>query len=131
MNDDTRVRYNCAIDATMSVIEGRWKGTILCMLCLDGPMRFSELQKRIESITSRILSKQLKELEADGMIDRMVDTSSKLRVEYSLTPKGHSIMPVMRSLAEWGLRYQCIQVVVPTEEDMPTRSAVALSEPVE
>ena len=130
MNDETGVRFNCTIDATMSVIEGRWKGTILCMLCLNGPMRFSDLQRRIGSITSRILSKQLKELEADGMVDRMVDASSKLRVEYSLTPKGHSIIPVLRSLAEWGLMYQCIQVVVPTEGDTPTRSAAALSEPV-
>ena len=58
-------RYNCSIDAAMSVIEGRWKGTIICMLANDGTLRFSELQRKIGEITSRILSKQLKELEAE------------------------------------------------------------------
>lgn len=118
MNTDQKViRYNCAIDAAMSVIEGRWKGTILCMLCLNGPMRFSELQKSIGEVTSRILSKQLRELEADCMIDRHADASGKLKVVYSLTEKGESVLPVLKSIAEWGLRNQCIQVVVPAAED--------------
>ena len=75
-------RYNCSIDAAMSVIEGRWKGTIICMLANDGTLRFSELQRKIGEITSRILSKQLKELEADGMITRHVIPDGKVKVEY-------------------------------------------------
>ena len=101
-------RYNCSIDAAMSVIEGRWKGTIICMLANDGTLRFSELQRKIGEITSRILSKQLKELEADGMITRHVIPDGKVKVEYSLTDKGRSIIPVLRSLAEWGAQHQCI-----------------------
>ena len=110
-------RVNCAIDATMSVIEGRWKGTILCMLFKNGKMRFSELQKEIGEITSRILTKQLKELEEDGMIRREVDTSGKIKVEYSLTDRGHSILPVLYSMAEWGARNQFVQVIVPKVEE--------------
>ena len=95
-------RYNCSIDAAMAVIEGRWKGTIICMLAMDGTLRFSELQRKIGEITSRILSKQLKELESDGMVTRTVVPEGKVKVEYSLTEKGRSIIPVLRSLAEWG-----------------------------
>ena len=110
-------RVNCAIDATMSVIEGRWKGTILCMLFKNGKMRFSELQKDIGEITSRILTKQLKELEEDGMLRRDVDTRGKIKVEYSLTERGMSIMPVLYSMAEWGARNQFIQVIIPKSEE--------------
>ena len=110
-------RVNCAIDATMSVIEGRWKGTILCMLFKNGKMRFSELQKDIGERTSRILTKQLKELEEDGMLRRDVDTSGKIKVEYSLTERGMSIMPVLYSMAEWGARNQFVQVIIPKSEE--------------
>ena len=110
-------RVNCAIDATMSVIEGRWKGTILCMLFKNGKMRFSELQKDIGEITSRILTKQLKELEEDGMLRRDVDTRGKIKVEYSLTERGMSIMPVLYSMAEWRARNQFVQVIVPKSEE--------------
>ena len=110
-------RVNCAIDATMSVIEGRWKGTILCMLFKNGKMRFSELQKDIGEITSRILTKQLKELEEDGMLRRDVDTRGKIKVEYSLTERGMSIMPVLYSMAEWGARNQFVQIIVPQSEE--------------
>ena len=109
-------RYNCSIDAAMSVIEGRWKGTIICMLYMDGTLRFSELQKKIGEITSRILSKQLKELESDGMVTRTVVPDGKVKVEYSLTDKGRSIIPVLTSLAEWGAKHQCIQVIVPQHD---------------
>lgn len=110
-------RMNCAIDAAMSVIEGRWKGTIICMLYMNGTLRFSELQRRIGTITSRILTKQLKELEEDGMIHREAITEGKIRVEYSLTERGMSIIPVLQSLAEWGIRNQYVQVIVPESDD--------------
>ncbi len=109
-----RIRYDCCVDAAMSVIEGRWKCTILCMLH-GGPLRYSELQRRIEGITSRILSKQLRELEDDGMVLRIVNADRKLKVTYSLTKKGESILPILASLAEWGAMNQMINVIVPEE----------------
>lgn len=107
------IRYDCCLDAAMSVIEGRWKGTILCMLAMEGPLRFSELLRRIGEVSSRILSKQLKELESDGMITRTVGTDRKLKVTYGLTEKGASIMPVLKELAEWGAYHQMVQVILP------------------
>ena len=109
-------RVNCAIDATMSVIEGRWKGTILCMLFKNGTMRFSELQKEIGEITSRILTKQLKELEGDRMIRRNASTEGKIKVEYSLTDRGWSIIPVLKVIGEWGLNNQFVNIIVPEIE---------------
>lgn len=106
-------RFNCCIDAAMSVIEGRWKGTILCMLFMNGPMRFSELERKIGDVTSRILSKQLKELEGDGMISRTVGPDRKLKVTYSLTDKGMSILPVLEAIGKWGAQHQMVYVVVP------------------
>lgn len=122
-------RYNCCVDGAMSVIEGRWKCTILCLLELEGPMRYSELQRRIGDISSRILSKQLKELEHDGMLRRLVQSERKLCVSYEMTDRGHSIIPALRMLAEWGARNQFIQVIVPNDASTPeaadmTESAV-------
>ena len=96
-------RYDCAIDAAMSVFEGRWKPVILCLLATKGPMRFNQLLKNINGISARILTKQLRELENDGIIGRNVDTETSLKVEYSLTKRGESLMPVMKKIAEWGL----------------------------
>ena len=59
-------RFNCSLDAAMSVIEGRWKPTIICLLAQNGSMRFNELLNKIGEVSSRMLSKQLKELEAEG-----------------------------------------------------------------
>ncbi len=109
-------RYNCPLDAAMSVIEGRWKCTILCMLAQRGTMRFSELQRSMGDVTSRILSKQLKELEGDGMIVRNVIPDVRVKVEYSITGRGLSIVPILEQLALWGIRNQCLQVIVPGEE---------------
>ncbi len=97
-------RYDCAIDAAMSVIEGRWKTVILCNLAYKGSMRFNQLLKSIDGISSRILTKQLKELEEDGVVLRKVTSEPVLKVEYSLSPKGESLIPVMKTIAEWGLK---------------------------
>lgn len=109
----SHVRFNCCLDAAMTVVEGRWKGTILCMLHINDGMRFSELQRAIGSVSSRILSKQLKELEDDGMISRTVGSDRKLRVTYSLTDKGESILPALAMLAEWGAYHQVVRVILP------------------
>lgn len=111
--DSDIARYNCCVDAAMEVIEGRWKGTILCMLYRYGSMRYSEIQHRIADVSSRILSKQLKELESDGMIARHVDASGKVKVTYSLTDKGLSIIPMLASLAEWAAKNHMVQIITP------------------
>lgn len=96
-------RMDCAVDATMSVIEGKWKTVILCKLAVKGPLRFNRLQKEIGAISARILTIQLKELENDGMINRIQYQDIPPKVEYSLTAKGESILPVLKAMAIWGL----------------------------
>lgn len=96
-------RYDCAADATMSIIEGRWKTTIICMLSRYEVLRFSELKKKIKPISPRILSKQLRELVADGVVERNEIEGGSSRVEYSLTDKGRSLRPVLEQLAGWSL----------------------------
>lgn len=87
----------------MSVIGGKWKSTIICLFLQKRKLRFSQLKRGIPPISSRILSKQLKELVEDGIVIREVIRESPVHVEYSLTEKGISLSPVLRCMAEWGL----------------------------
>lgn len=97
------VRFNCAVDGVMSVIGGKWKSTILCLLLQNDKLRFSQLRRRIPPISPRILSKQLKELVDDGIVFREEMTSGPHHVEYSITEKGKSLQPVLECMADWGL----------------------------
>ena len=99
-------RMDCAVDAAMSVFEGRWKSVILCrMMREDRPLRFKELAEGIDGISARILTKQLKEMESDHLIVRREYAESPPRVEYSLTEFGHTIRPVLESMYTWGTGY--------------------------
>lgn len=104
-NPDRMRKSNCSIDATMSVIEGRWKGVILCKLATAGPMRFCQISKEIEKISPRILTIQLKEMEKDGLVSRIQYPEIPPRVEYSITEKGRSLGPILIAMAEWGMKY--------------------------
>ena len=97
-------RMNCAVDATMSVIEGRWKTVILCKLYRQGPLRFNQMIREIEGISPRILAKQLKEMESDGIIARKSYAEIPPKVEYSITEKGLSLGPILKAMADWGLK---------------------------
>jgi DNA-binding HxlR family transcriptional regulator len=91
----------CPIDATLSVIDGRWKGTILWRL-LDGPMKPHELRKSIPEITERMLLRHLREMTESGILDRHQEQGLPLRVRYSLTPYGMTLVPVLDVLCTWG-----------------------------
>ncbi|HZY73272.1 MAG TPA: helix-turn-helix domain-containing protein [Edaphobacter sp.] len=91
----------CPIDAALSVIDGRWKGTILWRL-LDGPMRTNELRKSIPEITERMLLRHLRELTDAGILERRQERGFSLRVRYSLTPYGRTLIPVLEVLCAWG-----------------------------
>ncbi|ANF95029.1 winged helix-turn-helix transcriptional regulator [Paenibacillus bovis] len=87
---------------TMSIIGGKWKMVILYLLAARQPVRFNEMHRQIGAITYKILSAQLKELEADGLVERKEYPQIPPKVEYSLTPKGQTLLPVMEQLCEWG-----------------------------
>ena len=97
-------RYDCAIDAAMSVIEGRWKTVIICKLAHEGtPLRFNQIMAKTPGISPRILTIQLREMEKDNIIVRTVVSTSPKCVEYSLSDRGMSLLPILTQLAEWGL----------------------------
>ncbi|MGQ8874751.1 winged helix-turn-helix transcriptional regulator [Paenibacillus sp. TSA_86.1] len=87
---------------TMSVIGGKWKMIILYLLAAKQPVRFNEMQRQIGAITYKVLSAQLKELETDGLVTRKEFPQIPPKVEYSLTPKAQTLLPVLEQLCEWG-----------------------------
>jgi len=91
----------CPVEATLELIGGKWKGIILHYL-LDGKMRFGELRREIDCVTQRMLTKQLRELEASGLVKRIVYAEVPPRTEYELTPEGESLRPLLVALKEWG-----------------------------
>lgn len=91
----------CSVERALSLIDGKWKIVILYKL-LRGTLRFNELRRLIPAITQRMLTHQLRELEADGLILRKVYAQVPPRVEYSLSARGHSLEPVLVALKTWG-----------------------------
>jgi DNA-binding HxlR family transcriptional regulator len=91
----------CPVEATLELIGGKWKGIILFYL-LDGRLRFSELKRQIGCVTQRMLTKQLRELEASGLVNRIVYAEVPPKVEYELTKEGKSLKPILNSLKKWG-----------------------------
>lgn len=94
----------CPVEATLELIGGKWKGIVLYYL-LDGRLRFSELKRRIGCVTQRMLTKQLRELEAGGLVNRIVYAEVPPRVEYELTEAGMSLKPIVNLLKTWGETY--------------------------
>ena len=94
----------CPIDAMLSVIDGRWKGTILWRL-LDGPMRTSELRRSIPGITERMLIRHLRDLVADGILLRTEERALPSQVRYSISPYGLTLLPVLQSICDWGRQH--------------------------
>lgn len=93
--------YGCAVEAALDVIGNKWKGVILFHL-LDGTKRFNELRRLMPSITQRMLTLQLRELESDEVINRKVYPEVPPKVEYSLTKNGQSLEPILMALRAWG-----------------------------
>ena len=94
----------CPIDAMLSVIDGRWKGTILWRLS-NGPMRTSELRRSIPEITERMLIRHLHELVHDGIIIRVQEKAMPPRVYYSISDYGWTLVPVLETICIWGRRH--------------------------
>jgi DNA-binding HxlR family transcriptional regulator len=94
----------CPIHNVMRVLGGRWKIALLYFIH-QGHNRFSLLQKKMPFITTKMLSQQLKELEKDELIIRKIYPEIPPRVEYSLTKKGKSILPVLEDLYNWGEKH--------------------------
>ncbi|HBE16202.1 MAG TPA: transcriptional regulator [Cyanobacteria bacterium UBA11149] len=97
-------RASCPVERTLEVIGGRWKVLILREL-FDGVKRFGQLHRALAGITQKMLTQQLREMESDGIVHREVYLQVPPKVEYSLTPLGESLKPIMQSMHEWGVRH--------------------------
>jgi len=95
----------CPVDATINMIGGKYKSLILWKLITETTLRFSQLRKEIPTATPKMLTQQLRELEANGLINRHVYPVVPPKVEYSLTNFGKSIRPVLESMYIWGSDY--------------------------
>lgn len=102
--EDMSDRLTCAVESTIKVIGGRWKVLILREL-FQGVKRFNELHRVLHGITQKMLTQQLREMEADGIIHREVYAQVPPKVEYSLTPLGESLKPILKEMHQWGLTY--------------------------
>jgi DNA-binding HxlR family transcriptional regulator len=95
---------NCPVTATMDIIGGKWKLLILHLINND-IRRFGKMSMMLKDISKQMLTTQLRELESDGIIVRMIYAEIPPRVEYSLSPKGIALLKVVESLKEWGIKY--------------------------
>ncbi|KEK24531.1 winged helix-turn-helix transcriptional regulator [Bacillus gaemokensis] len=96
----------CSVELTLDVIGGKWKGVILFHLMNAQEIRFNQFLKLMPGITQRMLTRQLRELEAAGVIHREIYKEVPPKVEYSLTKFGRSLTPIIALMREWGEEYR-------------------------
>ncbi|ACQ82345.1 transcriptional regulator, HxlR family [Beutenbergia cavernae DSM 12333] len=101
---ERRGPYVCGIDAAMDVVSGKWKSLILWELDAHGTRRFAELRRGLPGVSDKVLTQQLREMEADGLVSREVFPEVPPRVEYTLTEHGVSLNGALRELGTWGSR---------------------------
>jgi len=104
-DQDKCAMHHLAIADTMDILNGKWKIRIIGMLSF-GPSRFIELKNRVEGIAAKMLSKELQDLETNGLITRTVKSTKPITVEYELTSYGHSLKPVIDGIASWGMEHR-------------------------
>lgn len=98
-------KYNCYFEMAFDIVGGKWKPLILYFISINTVARHSELKKFIPSINERMLTRQLRELEKDSIIKRKVYPTFPLKVEYTLTEFGLSLIPILNSLLNWSKEY--------------------------
>lgn len=103
LDDDIR----CPLEYGLTLFGGKWRSRIICVLFAHKKLRYSEIRKEIYNITDAVLASTLKDLIEDGLIDRKSYDEIPPRVEYSLTEKGQSVVPILQSICKWsGIFYK-------------------------
>lgn len=95
----------CKVEEALGILVGKWKPIILLYLLKDGTQRFSELKRKIDGVTQKMLTKQLRELEQEGIVAREVFPEVPPKVEYSITEYGQSLEPILEAMHEWGKKH--------------------------
>src|SRR5689334_5946155 len=102
---DLCINHILPIRDALDIVSGKWKIPIMLALCINS-RRFKELHRDIPGITAKMLSKELKELELNGLVKRTVHNTTPVSVEYSRTEYGHSLKPVIAALRDWGMNHR-------------------------
>ncbi|WP_299290031.1 helix-turn-helix domain-containing protein [uncultured Mucilaginibacter sp.] len=110
-------RYVLALTDTLNVVHGKWKLPIIAAL-LRGQNRFKDLLENIEKITPRMLSKELKELEINGIVERQVYNRVPVLIEYRLTASGKNITGVIDSMIDWGMQHRT-ETITGKQQEIP------------
>ena len=97
----TEKEVRCPLEYGLGVFGGKWKSRIICVLNIKGVLRYSELRREMLNITDAVLAAALKELIADGLVERRSYNEIPPRVEYSLTERGRSVLPILQSICRW------------------------------
>ncbi|MCD6027044.1 MAG: putative HTH-type transcriptional regulator [Solimicrobium sp.] len=100
----TTVQPDCPVRVVLTILGGKWK-TLIIYILLDGTRRFNELRRLIPGVTQRMLTNQLRELEEDQIVTRTVYAQVPPKVEYSLTPIGEALKPMLQQMESWGVCY--------------------------
>ncbi|MBS2965354.1 helix-turn-helix transcriptional regulator [Actinocrinis puniceicyclus] len=95
-------RYGCPVELAVDVIGGKWRPVILAHL-KEGAHRYGELRRRVPDMSEKMLAQRLRELQADGLVERVDRQSRPAHVEYHLTEEGRSLAPVLQALYDWGV----------------------------
>ena len=115
----------CPVETTLTLISDKWKVLILRDL-LQGTKRFGELKKSIGHVTQKVLTAQLREMEASGLLTRKVYAEVPPRVEYTLTELGYSLKPILDAMWTWGEAYKSSRGAAPAQPPAATDAADAL-----
>ena len=91
----------CPLEYGLAIFGGKWKSRIICVLSANEKLRYSQIRKEMYNITDAVLSATLKDLMEDGIVDRKSYDEIPPRVEYSLTQKGKSVVPILQSICQW------------------------------
>ena len=100
-----KVPEDCRVEDALGILVGKWKPVILLHLLQNGTKRFSELKRSLPGITQKMLTKQLRELEDEDIIKRVVYPQVPPKVEYSITEYGKSLEPILEAMHEWGTKH--------------------------
>lgn len=122
-------KTGCDVEATLSVIGGRWKPILVCRL-FSGRKRFGELCRLAPNATERMITLQLRELEADGVISRRVYAEVPPRVEYDVTEFGRSLQPIIETMQKWGGEFKARKLAEEEEAGLGKVPADQSSGPV-
>jgi DNA-binding HxlR family transcriptional regulator len=126
--NERKLLVDCGIEYTLSLIKGRWKASILWRL-QNNKRRYNELKKSLTGISERVLVLQLRELENDNLIKRVIYPEVPPRVEYEITSLGASMVAMLQHISDWGIQHRKTTVKKETAGEVPGKTTKKVKTP--